>query len=137
MHQFQKGFTLIEIMVVVVIIGILASMAVVTYMGQSEKARQRVTSAQLHELSGVVEAFQLNHGKLPRKLNHLVFRPSYVEENDWPGYLREVPRDGWGNEFVYRIPGSDSFAYDLMSLGRDGNPGGEKFDRDLINHAKR
>lgn len=84
-------------------------------------SKERATQAMLKTVSSQIEMFHLTHGRYPDWLEYLVTRPEDVATDQWPagGYLTESPVDGWGREFVYRVPGSDGRDYDLVSLGRD------------------
>lgn len=135
----RRGFTLIEVMVVVVILGLLATVVAVNVAGKPDKAKVRLTTAALASLSANLDDFRLNHGRYPERLEDLVFMPAYVNPRHWPpgGYLLKAPRDAWDNEYLYRVPGSDGFPVDVVSYGADGKPGGIEFDEDLWNHARR
>ena len=128
----RAGFTLIEIMVVVVIIGILAAIVVARVTAGVATAERNATVATLRNVRGQVEIFRQNHQRFPSGLEDLCKRPSYVEASAWPegGYLREAPKDGWGRDLVYRVPGQDE-PFDLVSLGQDGAAGGEGAAADL------
>lgn len=137
MKSRRSGFTLIELMVVIVILGILATVLIVNLGDRDQPARQAVTKALLRELNTQLAMFRLDHHRTPEGLDDLVFRPAYVDPGDWTPYLTDPPRDGWGHEFVYRVPGSDGFSFDVVSHGSDGQPGGEGHAQDLWNHARR
>jgi len=123
----EGGFTLVEMMVVIVIIGILATIVIVNVSGKADVAKVKATEAILKQVSGQLEMFKLAHNKYPESLLDLVRPPSYVDPKDWPrgGYLTDPPMDGWGREFVYRPQGSNGNQFDLFSLGEDGREGGE------------
>jgi general secretion pathway protein G len=132
----QRGFTLVEMMVVIVIIGILATVVIVNISGKADKARVEATQALLKQLGGQMEMFKLDHNRYPENLNDLYKMPSYVDPKKWPGggYITEQPMDGWGKEFYLRIPGPDNSPFDIVSLGEDGLPGGEGVNADLWSH---
>ena len=133
----SKGFTLIEIMVVIVIIGILATLVVPRVMGRPDEAR--VVSAK-HDVSTLVQAlklYKLDSGRYPtteQGLNALVAKPSTdpVPMN-WKlgGYLDKLPQDPWGNAYRYANPSNGNF--EIVSLGSDGAPGGEGEAADIRN----
>ena len=133
-----KGFTLIEIMVVVVIIGLLVAIVSPRLMVQYEKAKVVQTSTQIRNLEQALNLFKLSCGFYPsteQGLKALIEKPTVgrIPENyDEGGYLEKgrVPWDAWGNSFIYLCPGIQG-DYDIISLGRDGKEGGEGFDADI------
>jgi len=130
------GFTLVEMMVVIVIIGILAAALIVQITGRADKARVEATKAILKQVADAVEMFKLDHNKYPERLEDLVRMPAYVDARKWPpgGYLKKAPRDGWDRELIYRPQGTGGQPFDIISLGEDGREGGEGFAEDLWNH---
>ncbi len=129
----ERGFTLVEMMVVIVIIGILATVVIVNISGKADKARVEATQALLKQLGGQMEMFKLDHNRYPENLNDLYKMPSYVDPKKWPGggYITEQPMDGWGKEFYLRVPGPDNAPFDIVSLGEDNREGGEGYASDL------
>ena len=130
----QRGFTLIEVMVVVVIIGILGALVVPQVMGRPDQAKVTVARGDLKAVASALEMYRLdNHGYpgTEQGLEALVTRPAEGAPN-WnaEGYLRSVPVDPWGRPYLYLSPG-DGVPYRLYSLGADGRPGGEGSDADL------
>ena len=133
----QAGFTLIEIMVVVVILGILAAIVVPKFLDRPDQAK--VTKAQV-DMKGLEEAlgmFKLDNGFFPsteQGLEALVTQPDTGRiPGKYPegGYLKNVPLDPWNNSYVYLSPGLHNKNFDLISYGADGQPGGEGFDADI------
>ena len=138
----EAGVTLIEMMVVLAIIAIVAVMIVPNLIGRPDQARVTVTRTDLRTIAAAIEMYRLDNRTYPttaQGLSALVRKPldTPVPPN-WHegGYLPEVPRDAWGNEFLYRSPGATG-GFDLASLGADGQPGGEGVDADIINGAER
>ena len=129
----EGGFTLVEMMVVIVIIGILAGIVIVNISGNADKAKVKMTETLLKQVGGQIELFHLNHSRYPETLKDLVLMPPYLEVKDWPrgGYLTEVPMDGWNHELFYRPQGTAGAAFDLMSYGEDGREGGEGLAADI------
>ena len=129
----RRGFTLVEMMVVIVIIGILATVVIVNISGKADKARVEATNSLLKTLGGQMEMFKLDHNRYPENLNDLYRQPSYVDPKKWPpgGYITEPPLDGWGHEFLLRFPGPDNSPFDIVSLGEDNREGGEGYAADL------
>jgi len=137
MHNKRKAFTLIEIMIVVVILGLLAAVASVGVLGQIEKAKKTTTKANLKILHSAVVTFYLDVGRYPTEeegLNALVEKP--VDADNWrpEGYLEttSVPTDGWGRDFIYELFPASGKAFQIRSLGADGEDGGEGDGTDLL-----
>lgn len=130
-RSWQGGFTLLEILVVLAIIGLIAAIAAPQVFKSLGGAKTDSAKVQVEALSTGVDLYRLEVGKLPPDLDALVERPSGEERWNGP-YLRKnsVPKDPWGNEFLYQAPG-DHGDYDLYSLGADGSVGGEGENRDV------
>ena len=131
-----KGFTLLELLVVVVIIGLLAGFVAPRYFGQVGKSEVNVAKAQLDSLEKALDQYRLDTGRYPSAelgLKALVERPP--SESKWNGpYLRKaIPLDPWGKPYLYRIPGEKG-EFDLLSFGKDGQPGGSGENADITNH---
>lgn len=135
----SAGFTLIEIMVVILVLGVLAAMVapnVFRHVGQSKGAAAR---AQIEMLGSALDAYRLDNDRYPASAQGLkALRREPTSEprpRDWQGpYLKkDVPLDPWGGEYVYRSPGTESeWGYDLLSYGRDGRAGGEGENADVV-----
>jgi general secretion pathway protein G len=131
------GFTLLELLVVVVIIGLLAGYVAPRYFGQVGKSEVTTAKAQIDALGKALDQYRLDTGHYPSSelgLNALVQKPA--NEAKWNGpYLRKaVPLDPWGKPYVYRVPGEKGIDYDLVSLGKDGQPGGSSEAADVTNY---
>lgn len=127
------GFTLLELLVVIVIIGLLAGYVAPRYFSQVGKSEVQVARAQIDALEKALDQYRLDTRRYPtteQGLNALVTRPG--NDQNWSGpYLKKaVPPDPWGRPYVYRAPGAKG-EFDLLSLGHDGKPGGTGQDADL------
>jgi len=130
----SAGFTLVEIMVVVVILGILAVLIVPRVLGRSDEARQ---AAAKHDIATVMQSlklYRLDNGRYPTNeqgLQALVTKPAAAPApSNWKPYLDKVPKDPWGNTYQYLSPGVHD-EVDVFSLGADGQPGGTGADLDI------
>ena len=121
----EKGFTLIEILLVVIIIGILVSLAAPRLAGRSEEARKQAANADINGgIALALDLYELDNGGYPAKLEDIITKPSDAE--NWKGpYLKKgIPNDPWGSPYVYRFPGTqNSEGYDLLSTGPDKKEG--------------
>ncbi|MEJ6001555.1 type II secretion system major pseudopilin GspG [Paucibacter soli] len=129
-----RGFTLLELLVVMVIIGLLAGYVGPKFFGQIGKSEVKAARAQIDALQKSLDQYRIDLGHYPsteQGLQALVAKPA--DEPRWAGpYLsKAVPKDPWHNEYQYRAPGEHG-EYDLLSFGRDGRPGGEGEDADLV-----
>ncbi|GAA0838882.1 GspG family T2SS major pseudopilin variant XcpT [Marinobacter szutsaonensis] len=126
----QRGFTLIEIMVVMVILGLLVAIVAPNIMGRSDQAKVTIAETQLKNIQSALDLYRLDNSHYPstqQGLEALVSRPSgSPEPKNWnqDGYLKSVPEDPWGNQFQYVSPGTEG-PYDLYSYGADGQEGGD------------
>src|SRR5208337_913576 len=136
----QAGFTLIELMVVIVILGVLAGLIIPRIMGRPDEARQAKARIQMEALESALKLYKLDNGSYPtteQGLNALVEAPTVGNiPKNWRqgGYLEKskVPKDPWGNDFIYLSPGNHG-DFDLTCLGADGEPGGEGVNKDINN----
>jgi len=134
----QKGFTLIEIMVVVVIIGLLATLVLPRVLGRQEQAQIEKTRADIQALSSALKLYKLDNFNFPstqQGLEALVREPAGdPPAKNWKkgGYVERLPDDPWGNAYQYLSPGQHG-EFDLWSWGSDGKPGGEDAAADITN----
>ena len=126
----RQNFTLIEIMIVVVIIGMIASLAVPRLMGNLEKAKVETTKSNLSTLKTAVRSFKMDIGEYPTRLEELL-TTNGSEKWDGP-YLemKSLPKDGWDMDFVYTLT-DDNFGFDIQSYGADKTSGGTGVNKDL------
>lgn len=131
----QHGFTLLELLVVMVIIGLLASYVGPRYFSQVGKSEIKTTRAQIDALEKALDQYRLDVGHYPTSeqgLSALVARPANEPRWDGPYLKKNLPPDPWGNPYVYKKPG-DHGEYDILSYGNDGQPGGSGEAADIVN----
>ena len=131
------GFTMVELMAVLIILGLLATVVVRNFMGQTDKARVTTTKTSLKSLHFAVNQFKMDTGRFPaeeEELTALIEQPSDVENWEPGGYLEttEIPRDGWGHDFIYEVYPESGKPFVIKSYGADGEEGGEGYDADLL-----
>ncbi len=132
-----RGFTLIELMVVIVILGILATIVVPKFLDRAEQARVTAARVQTKNFEQALGLFKLDNGFFPsteQGFSALVEMPVVGElPANWKQYLKDIPADPWGRGYIYLCPGIYNEDYDIISFGRDGAEGGEGDDADIIN----
>ncbi len=133
----EAGFTLIELMVVIIILGILATIIVPKFLGREEEARRTTAVVQISNFKGALAMFKLDNGFFPtteQGLEALVEKPTTEPvAKRWKdgGYLDKVPLDPWESPYIYISPGIHSKEYDIISFGKDGEEGGEGENADI------
>ncbi|GJM05906.1 MAG: type II secretion system protein G [marine bacterium B5-7] len=136
--KHKSGFTLIEILIVVVILSILAITVVPQFMGAPDQARVAKTKADVKNIETALSLYKLDNFHYPstsQGLNALIQKPSgSPEAKNWKpgGYLSQLPNDQWGNPYQYLNPGNHG-AIDVYSFGADGQPGGDELNSDIGN----
>ena len=136
-QHVRGGFTMVELMAVLIILGLLAGVVVKNLVGQVDKAKKNTTKASLRLLHSAVNEYHMDTNQWPGEdegLYALIEPPT--DATDWPvgGYLEttDIPPDGWGNEFVYELYPESGKPFVIKSLGADAQEGGEGYDADLL-----
>jgi len=132
-HHRIAAFTLLELMIVIVILGLLATVVMPRILDRPDKARHTKAQVEIANLKASLGLFKVDTGRYPTTtegLAALVADPG-VNGYNKDGYLDKVPMDPWGHPYVYICPGVYSKDYDLISFGKDGESGGTGFDADI------
>jgi general secretion pathway protein G len=132
----QKGFTMVELMAMLIIIGLLATLVATKVASKIDEARVTTTKANLKTLHMAVNQFKMTTGRFPTEeegLLALIEAPTDVENYEEGGYLEttEIPKDGWGNDFYYELYPESGKPFVIISWGADGEEEGEGHDADL------
>ncbi len=132
----RYGFTMVELMAMLIIIGLLATLVVTKVATKIDQARVITTKANLKILHSSVNQFKMDTGRFPteeEELTALIEQPSDVENWEPGGYLEttEIPKDGWGHDFIYELYPESGKPFVIISYGADGEEGGEDYDADL------
>lgn len=130
-----KGFTLLELLVVILIIGLLTGIVAPRFMGQVSRSETTTARAQLDALDKALQSYRIDTGRFPttaQGLRSLVTQPA--DEPRWRGpYLQgELPTDPWGSAYQYRTPGASGRDFEILSWGKDKSPGGSGDDADIV-----
>lgn len=129
--NLERAFTLVELMVVILIISLMATLAITTLGPKIFKSKVAIARANMKDIEQAIEMFYADQGKLPDSLGDLTNRPGGAKEYPEEGYLRTLPKDPWKYDYHYMKPGANGRKYDLISYGADGSPGGEGDNRDV------
>jgi len=135
-QQVRNGFTMVELMAVLIILGLLAAVVVQNFVGTTDKGRQITTKASLKMLHNAINQFHMDTGRWPGEdegLYVLIEPPTDALNYQVGGYLEttDIPPDAWGNEFIYELYPESGKPFVIKSLGADGQEGGEGYDADL------
>lgn len=127
-----RGFSLLEVMVVLMIIGLIVGLVSVYAMGQYRRARQKTAAAQIASIANAIDLFYLEHGRYPTNDEGLEILAEKSEKSGEP-FMQTVPRDPWGNAYQYNSPAPDGRPFEVITLGADRQEGGDGADGDLSN----
>jgi len=126
----RLGFTMIELLIVIVILGLLASLVAPKMFSKVDSSKIKTAITQMHMFETSLDTFRLDLGHYPKSLSEL--RSSDEKNWDGPYIPKKVPMDPWGNPYIYKTPGENGALFYLASLGRDGQPGGKDDNEDII-----
>jgi general secretion pathway protein G len=129
-NKRQKGFTLIELMIVIIIMGLLVGIVAPEMFGKVGSSQRKIARTQMLQLDTSLQTFRLDVGDFPDNLEEL--RKSGKKGWDGPYLNRSIPLDPWGNAYVYRPQGVNGGDYYIASYGKDGQPGGEDDNEDIV-----
>lgn len=132
-RQQEKGFTLLEIMVVLVIIGVLAAMVAPRFIERADEAKVEATRAQMQNIAQAMNLYRLQNGQYPSSAEGI--QALVTSGKSGKRYLDSLPKDAWGGAFVYLAPGVHG-DFDILSYGADGKAGGSGFDADIGNWSE-
>jgi general secretion pathway protein G len=136
-RQSRRGFTMVELMAVLIILGLLAAVVVKNFVGQVDRGRVVTTKASLRQLHTAVNQFQMDNGRWPTEdegLNILIQPPTDVRNYPAGGYIETtaVPKDAWNRDFIFELMPESGKPFVIKSLGADGQVGGEGYNADLL-----
>jgi len=129
----RAGFTLVELMVVIVILGILAGLVSKKVIQHIAKAKVVAARTEIAEFEDAIELYFIDTGQYPERLEDLITQPPEVEGYAVDGYLKNLKEDPWGNDYEYYITGEPGSPFEIRSYGADGQEGGEGEDADITN----
>ena len=135
-RRANAGVTLIEMLVVVTIIALFATLVAPNMFRQGDKAKTVAARVQINNFEQALTQYKMNTGTFPtteQGLEALRTKPSDVNQWDGPYLRKEIPVDPWGHKYVYKFPGEHGDEPDIISLGLDGQPGGEGLNSDIVN----
>lgn len=133
-RKTQQGFSLIELLIVMVILGLLAALVGPKMFGKVGTSKQKTAKTQISLFESALDTYRLDTGKYPtteQGLQALRIKPQGVNKWEGPYLPKDIPLDTWGNPYQYKSPG-DHGPYDIISFGADGKPGGEGEDTDIV-----
>ncbi|ATD08925.1 type II secretion system major pseudopilin GspG [Pseudoalteromonas piscicida] len=130
MKNKQDGFTMMELLIVIVILGLLMSLVAPKFFAQLSSSERKIAAAQMSAFETALDTYRLDVGSYPSKLEEL--RSSSNKRWNGPYLPKAIPNDPWGNAYVYKLSGEGETPYLLKSLGADGQEGGEGKNEDIV-----
>ncbi|HAO21818.1 MAG: type II secretion system protein GspG [Desulfobacteraceae bacterium IS3] len=134
MKKTQRGFSLIELLIVMVILGLLAALVGPKMFGKVGTSKQKAAKTQITMFESALDTYRLDTGKYPateQGMQALRIKPQGITKWEGPYLPKDIPPDPWGNPYQYKSPG-DHGPFDIISFGSDGKPGGEGEDSDIV-----
>ncbi|ATC93387.1 type II secretion system major pseudopilin GspG [Pseudoalteromonas tunicata] len=128
----QSGFTMMELLIVIVILGLLMSLVAPKFFNKLSTAERGIAATQMSAFETALDTYRLDLGKYPQKLEDL--RAGTEPRWDGPYLPKDIPLDPWGNPYIYKVPGEDGRPYSIMSYGADGKLGGEDSNADIVHN---
>lgn len=131
----QRGFTLMELLAVIIIIGVLAATVGGRFLGQTESAKAGVAKTEMGQIVQALDLFKLETGRYPAAqegLEALIKNPGNVPNWNGPYFKKDNIKDPWGNDYKYTNPGSNNTPFEIKSLGADGKEGGDGPNADIV-----
>ena len=132
----ESGFTLVELLVVIIVLGLLVGLVGPRLWGQVGKSKQATTKAQIELLGSALDQFRLDNGTYPASLDALNQRPANVPNWNGPYLKKAIPNDAWGHAYKYKCCPGQFGEYDLWSDGADGAPGGDGENADIVSWSE-
>lgn len=128
----QRGMSLIEIIIVIVLIGLVLTVVMSRVLGGADSGKVKITQTQVAGIAEKIERFEMDTGRRPTSLQELVSQPANTA--GWLGPYAKAPelKDQWGHDLFFQVPGGEGRPYDLGSFGKDGKPGGTSVDADIV-----
>jgi len=126
----NKGFSLMELMIVLIILGLLGSLVAPKLFSKVSSSKIKTAVAQMQMFETAIDTYRLDMGTVPPTLQAL--RRSESASWDGPYLPKDIPLDPWGKEYIYKVPGENGAPYTIMSYGLDGQPGGEGENEDVV-----
>ncbi|WP_440054200.1 type II secretion system major pseudopilin GspG [Pseudoalteromonas sp. T1lg65] len=126
----QQGFTMMELLIVIVILGLLMSLVAPDFFKKLSSSERKIAAGQMSSFETAIDMYRLDVGNYPKTLQEL--RVSDIARWDGPYLPKDLPMDPWGNAYVYKVPGENGAPYLLKSLGADGKEGGEEANADIV-----
>jgi general secretion pathway protein G len=128
------GFTFVELLAVVIIIGVLSAIIVPMFLGRTGQARRSVAESNIKDIEAAIQIFYHDYGRFPADLDELITRPSDIDESKWTPVLTKAKNiiDPWDHKYEFRQPGEEGRPFDILSYGADGQPGGEGENADVV-----
>lgn len=131
MKNTQTGFSLVEMIAVILLLGIIAGFVAPAIFGKVDQGRWNATKSSIKSLGTKIETYAMDNGTLPEQLEDLTTKPGNADNWNGPYARPSELKDGWDKPFKYQVPGENGQDYELISYGADNQPGGERWKKDI------